>query len=36
MAAFLAAGILGLLAAAAVPLIRRQRSRFDAPLPVPM
>jgi predicted MFS family arabinose efflux permease len=35
-AAFLAAGILGLLAAAAVPLIRRQRSRFDAPLPVPM
>jgi predicted MFS family arabinose efflux permease len=35
-AAFLAAGILGLLAAAAVPLIRRSRSRFDAPLPVPM
>jgi MFS family permease len=35
-AAFLAAGILGLLAAAAVPLIRRPRTRFDAPLPVPM
>jgi sugar phosphate permease len=35
-AAFLAAGILGLLAAVAVPLIRRPRSRFDAPLPVPM
>jgi sugar phosphate permease len=35
-AAFLAAGILGLLAAAAVPLIRRPRIRFDAPLPVPM
>lgn len=35
-AAFLAAGILGLLAAAAVPLIKRPRSRFDVPLPVPM
>jgi sugar phosphate permease len=35
-AAFFAAGVLGLLAAAAVPLIRRTRSGLEAPLPVPM
>lgn len=35
-AAFLIAGALGLLAAAAVPLIRRTGRGADAPLPVPM
>jgi predicted MFS family arabinose efflux permease len=35
-AAFLAAGILGLLAAAAVPLIRRTRRGYESPLPAPM
>ena len=34
--AFIAAGVLGLLAAAAVPLIRRTRRGVETPLPVPM